>query len=583
MRGTMQFGTNWNYQENYEKTPVPTIAHEIGQWPVYPDWSICEKFDGVLRNTRLEKMRQEAKEKGVYGDQAEFTRASGALNALLYKDEIESFLRTPSCRGFQLLSMQDFQGQGEAYVGWLDCFWDSKGTTDTAAFRGYCDSVVALAELPSYVFVDGDRFSCDLLIRNDGPTVLKNVKLTASLTDKAGNVITESSFAVSAQRGAVVKAGEFTTALTADTARRLNLVLAIDGKKERNSYPLWVYPKSLPEIDSKQIVITDVLDDVTVNALNEGKSVLLNASKLGPSDTVNNARWKPLTWSAVWFSGQYRTLGLVVRDEHPAFDEFPTEFFNNWQWYRICDQARGFDLTGIVPAGYKPIAQPVTDFHINNKLGTLFELKTGKGKLMVSGYDLDKDLPEMRQLKYSLLKYMQTDAFNPTEHLATEVLQKLLIATPSAQMAAPEGFENALFYVKAGGKKQTPGHEVWSPGLDDVLVAGPIRYTVKAEGVWKDDVGTCWHGKNIQIDMTVPDGITADLYVHIDDWTHAGRRGKIVFEGREFTVGKHDGKGKWLKFYVMREDAQDGKLVIDADCTEGPNLMISAIALIPRD
>ena len=83
--------------------------------------------------------------------------------------------------------------------------------------------------------------------------------------------------------------------------------------------------------------------------------------------------------------------------------------------------------------------------------------------------------------------------------------------------------------------------------------------------------------------MSIPDGMTGDLYIHIHDWNRLNRSGKIWFEGREFAIGKHDGEGRWLKLHVMREDANDGKLLIKTTCHSGPNLMITVVALIPSD
>ncbi len=94
--------------------------------------------------------------------------ASGASNRILYRDEIESFLRTPSCRGFQLLGMQDFSGQGEALIGWLDSFYDSKGTTDPATFRQYCAPTVPLLKLPSYIYKASEKPTIEALIHHYG-------------------------------------------------------------------------------------------------------------------------------------------------------------------------------------------------------------------------------------------------------------------------------------------------------------------------------------------------------------------------------------------------------------------------------
>lgn len=579
-----EFGTNWDYEKLYGRVHVPIISHEVGQWPVYPKWSLIDKFDGVLRNTRLERMREQAKKNGVFSDQEAFTKSSGALNQTLYKDEVESFLRTPSCRGFQLLSLQDFQGQGEAYIGWLDCFWDSKGTTDPKVFRGYCAPVVALAKLSSYVFTNGDNFSCDLLVRNDSDKDLNNKQLIVKLVTTDGKIISQTFYKVNAKCGEVITVGKFSATLTANSARRLNLVLSLEGKKEDNSYPLWVYPKSLPEINDSKIVITGEFNAQTIKLLSEGRSVLLKANRLGDEKASKNAAWMPLYWSVPFFPGQSKdTLGLVVKNNHPAFANFPTSYFNNWQWYRICRGARGFDLTHKIPESYKPIAQPVTDFHINKKLGSIFELKVGKGKLLVCGYNLDSNLPETKQLKYSLLKYMTSKKFKPKQNIPLEDLKNLFKFIAKAPVATPKGFEKAIFYVKAGGKKNSNGNQPWSLKLDDVKVAKGVTYKVKANGVWKDASGTAWHGKNITIDFKVPDGILADIYIHVHDWNGQGRSGTIEFEGRKFKLDRHAGKGKWLKLMVMREDANDGKLKLKADCIQGGNLMITAIAIIPKD
>ena len=54
----------------------------------------------------------------------DFMMASGKLQALCYKHEIEKTLRTPDYAGFQLLALNDYSGQGTALVGVLDVFFE---------------------------------------------------------------------------------------------------------------------------------------------------------------------------------------------------------------------------------------------------------------------------------------------------------------------------------------------------------------------------------------------------------------------------------------------------------------------------
>ena len=69
--------------------------------------------------------------------------------------------------------------------------------------------------------------------------------------------------------------------------------------------------------------------------------------------------------------------------------------------------------------------------------------------------------------------------------------------------------------------------------------------------------------------------------MQFNDWNHKGREGYLEFEGRKLKLGKHDGKeGKWVKFHVMREDSNDGKIILKAHVSKGGNLMISEIVLL---
>ena len=69
------------------------------------------------------------------------------------------------------------------------------------------------------------------------------------------------------------------------------------------------------------------------------------------------------------------------------------------------------------------------NFYKNRNLGLLFEVKAGDGKLLVCSSDLAKNLntrPVARQLRYSLLKYMESDKFNPQEEVAFKQIKQVL-------------------------------------------------------------------------------------------------------------------------------------------------------------
>jgi hypothetical protein len=71
-----------------------------------------------------------------------FLLASGKLQALCYKADIEAALRTKDFGGFQLLDLHDFPGQGTALVGVLNPFWGEKGYITPDEYRRFCNSTV---------------------------------------------------------------------------------------------------------------------------------------------------------------------------------------------------------------------------------------------------------------------------------------------------------------------------------------------------------------------------------------------------------------------------------------------------------
>src|SRR5690606_31272550 len=79
-----------DYRAWVKRTPVPIISHEIGQWCAYPDFTEIGKYRGVLQAKNFELFQASLRAHHM-GDQAEdFLAASGRLQTLCYKEEIES-------------------------------------------------------------------------------------------------------------------------------------------------------------------------------------------------------------------------------------------------------------------------------------------------------------------------------------------------------------------------------------------------------------------------------------------------------------------------------------------------------------
>ena len=79
--------------------------------------------------------------------------------------------------------------------------------------------------------------------------------------------------------------------------------------------------------------------------------------------------------------------------------------------------------------GLRPIVQVIDDWNTNRKLGLLFEARIGQGKLLVCSIDLRSNLntrPVARQMLYSLLRYMESENFNPKDAPDIKLIKDLL-------------------------------------------------------------------------------------------------------------------------------------------------------------
>ena len=126
------------------------------------------------------------------------------------------------------------------------------------------------------------------------------------------------------------------------------------------------------------------------------------------------------------------TLSLLMDSKHPLFEDFPTDDHSNWQWWSIVRNARPLVLNA-TRHEYKPLIQVVDNVERNHKLGLLFEFKVGEGRVLVCMSDLEAvaQTPEGAQFRRSILDYMLSDEFAPTEQLSAEELSQLLSAEVS--------------------------------------------------------------------------------------------------------------------------------------------------------
>jgi len=424
--------TTFDFREIIAKYKIPVVSHEIGQWCVYPDFKEISLYTGVLKPTNLEIFRETLEENGM-GTQAEdFLMASGKLQVLCYKADVEAALRTPGFAGFELLQLHDFPGQGTALVGVLNPFFKSKGYVTPEEFRMFCNETVPLARMKKLIYKAGETFEAMVEIAHFGEKPVRNAEILCKVTDMNGRILREETMTMDKiEIGNGVPAGLFAMDITGiQEAQKLKFEVSVNGTHFRNQWDIWVYPAT-GAVDPGKVLVTEKLDKSAEEVLKQGGTVLLLthgevAAKKGAQVAIG---FSSIFWNTAWTKNQPpHTLGILCNPEHPLFSGFPTEFHSNWQWWDPVAHSQAMILDGF-PAELKPLIQPIDTWFENRRLALAFEVKTGGGKLMVCSIELKENLserPVSGQLLASIIKYMNSNSFNPEIKVEMDKIEDLM-------------------------------------------------------------------------------------------------------------------------------------------------------------
>ena len=421
------------YPRNYkgkEPNNSPIIAHEQGQWCAFPDFKEIPQYTGAYKAKNFEIFRDLLAGNGMAKQAENFLQASGKLQTLCYKYEIERNLRTKDYAGFQLLGLNDYSGQGTALVGVLNVHWLEKGYCNKEDWTQFCSPIVPLAKFPKFVYTNDETLQVPVELYNASGKTLQQASCTYeifsdSIADMA-ELCTKS-----LPEGKNIELGLIKYDLTGFICpTKLTLAVNVvdgDGAEYSNQWDFWVYPHQQTEIAAK-VYETDTLDAKALKVLADCGDVLLTAAgKIRYGNDVKHT-FLPVFWNTSWFKMRPpHTTGAYIQNSHPVFRYFPTDDWQNLNWWELTNRTQVINMAEF-PADYQPIVQPIDTWHVSRKLGMLLEARVLNGRLLMTTMDITRNLdrrPVARQLRYSILRYMASADFRPAISVGTEVIQHL--------------------------------------------------------------------------------------------------------------------------------------------------------------
>ena len=444
-------------------TPItmPFVSHETGQWCAFPNFDEIKKYTGVNKAKNFEIFRDLLKDNGMISRAHDFLMASGKLQALCYKAEIERTLRTPNYAGFQLLSLNDYSGQGTALVGVTDVFFDSKGYCNEDRFSEFCAPIVPLAKFPKFTYRTDETLEVDVELSQFSDEELKGVT-PYWVIFKQGNASKEDPVAEEVYAegslptrdlpiGGNIDLGRISVPLAdIKEATKMRLCVSIPNTEEYvpesdnripgwkdavNRWEFWVYPTPKSDVVKyeknglpKGIYVTDSLDEKAMKTLKRGGNVLICAAGKVTYGKEVVQQFTPVFWNTSWFKMRPpHTTGVFVENTHSIFDLFPTDYHSDMQWWELVNRAQVMQFTDF-PKDFQPLVQSIDTWFVSRKIGMLFEANVGKGKLVMTTMDITHHLDTRivaRQMRESILNYMQSDRFNPQWTIDAQLVSDL--------------------------------------------------------------------------------------------------------------------------------------------------------------
>lgn len=446
--GTIRGSVGWrggDYSLSLGKTDKPVICHELGQWCAYPDFDVIDSFTGYLQPGNYEVFRENCRANGLLPLAKTFAYLSGRSQVRLYKEDVEANLRTPQIYGFELLDIRDYLGQGTALVGLLDAFWKEKGYVRPEEFRQFCAETVLLAAFSSYVYAL-DVHSSEELMRVP-VSVCHFGKQEIGACAVSWELWAERKERVLIDRGTIavsgIPCGQNTSLGIVEPDRgairkyvqknghgKMRFRLALEGVAE-NEWKLYVYDKTWADNrapEEGQVWYTQDWQHAK-EGLRKGKAVVY-----APFLSELHYECPPLSIKNIFWNGQMgpswgRSLGMVVENDSPLFEGFPTDAEGGWQWEDILARARGFCMQEGSLKKIQPIVRIIDDWNRNLPLALVWEARVENGKLLVVSADLSGEFgerPAAYAFRAALCKYAASPDFAPKEEVQAEDIVRCL-------------------------------------------------------------------------------------------------------------------------------------------------------------
>jgi hypothetical protein len=368
---------------------LPKNIERFADYPFFPDFSELER-DQVLIDYRLADEYDRVTAAGLLPLSAKFFYASAHYAQESFRLAIDRAVSNMDSCGFALPPAKWSKYRKiEAKLGYGECF--------------------LVANLERFSFISGQRISIGMLCCNfTGKDLIFSdigVRIYGGADLLYENLVSREHSVPNCRK----KLGNFEVVMPqCDSPSMMRLEVFADDIA--NYWDIFVMPFT-DRRESGDILVTEDIFDALA-ACEEGRKILYMPESISPDYLIPESAGKALPVG---------TLGLLIENHHPVFEDFPCRDYLTARWREIVGNAVSVVLN---ETPVTPIIRVIDNAIRNAKLGLLFEAECGGGKLMISTVNFYRNkAPAVLSLYNSIIRYMKTDAFNPTDELTKNELR----------------------------------------------------------------------------------------------------------------------------------------------------------------
>jgi hypothetical protein len=380
---------------------MPKNIRRLNDYPFFPDFDELQK-PKVLYDYRLADELERVKAAGLYDFSDRFYNASALYAKESFKFDVDSTVMNIDLCGYVLPAAK----------------WAKYGKVGGKLGYGSCFLV---GDLDKASYTAGQKFRLTLLCCNFTGGEIQFSEVGVRIFDGA-DLLFEN--AVKWERPVPHGRKRIGTYdVTIPECEEPNMFrLEIFADNMVNYRDIFVFPVTEREQAGEITVTEDVFE--AINAIgaadkNNAADTAENCAKiLFCPDTISTDFLVPDSAGKELPVG---TLGLLIENRHPIFKGFPCRDYMTARWREIIVNTVSVLLDG---QNVTPIIRVIDNAIRNNCLGVLFEINCEGAKIVICTINLQKNkTPPAQALYNSILRYMKSDDFNPTDEMTKNDLR----------------------------------------------------------------------------------------------------------------------------------------------------------------